>query len=100
MAVRSGTILANQDIVALTASGVAASTIVTLIHRHPCRFDASPAELLRMKDSGVDQEVVQAVSANADQCETGPQSISNVAQVADVGAVKAPTTGRASGAVN
>ena len=98
--IRSGMILANQDIVALTGSGVAAKTIVTLIDRHPCRFDASPAEMLRMTNSGVDQEVVQAVAANADHCETGPQPVSSVTQVSDVGEVPAPTAVRASAALN
>lgn len=81
--VKSGTVLANRDIVALAERKVSPKTIMRLIERHPCRFNASPVELMRMKDGGVDAEVLDAVVANVGDCEPGPIPSSSVAQSAD-----------------
>jgi hypothetical protein len=57
--------LTNSDVVKMTKSGLAESTILTVIRASQSNFDASPDALISLKSAGVSQDVISAVVAAA-----------------------------------
>jgi len=53
--------LVNADIVKMVKAGLAADTIVLAIQNKPSSFDTSPEELIRLKEQGVSQAVLNAM---------------------------------------
>ena len=57
--------LTNSDIIKMTKSGLAESTILAVMQAGPANFDVSPDALIAMKNAGVTQNVINAVVAAA-----------------------------------
>lgn len=53
--------LVNADIVKMVKAGLAENTIVLAIQNKPSSFDTSPEELIRLKEQGVSQGVLNAM---------------------------------------
>jgi len=53
--------LVNADIVKMVKAGLAEDTIVLAIQNKPSSFDTSPEELIRLKEQGVSQAVLNAM---------------------------------------
>jgi len=53
--------LVNADIVKMVKAGLAENTIVLAIQNKPSSFDTSPEELIRLKEQGVSQVVLNAM---------------------------------------
>ena len=53
--------LVNSDIVKLVKAGLAADTIVLTIQNKPSSFDTNPDELIRLKEQGVSQGILNAM---------------------------------------
>ena len=53
--------LVNADIVKMVKAGLAENTIVLAIQNKPSAFDTSPEELIRLKEQGVSQAVLNAM---------------------------------------
>ena len=53
--------LVNADIVKMVKAGLAENTIVLAIQNKPSSFDTNPEELIRMKEQGVSQVVLNAM---------------------------------------
>jgi len=53
--------LVNADIVKMVKAGLAENTIVLAIQNKPSAFDTSPEELIRLKEQGVSQGVLDAM---------------------------------------
>jgi hypothetical protein len=54
-------VLANDDVVAMTKAGFAASTILGAITANDSHFDVSPRALMALKNEGVPQAVIEAM---------------------------------------
>jgi hypothetical protein len=57
--------LTNNDVIKMTKSGLAESSILAVIQANPSDFDASPNALMAMKNAGVTQDVIKTVMAAA-----------------------------------
>ena len=53
--------LVNADIVKMVKAGLAENTIVLAIQNKPSSFDTNPEELIRLKEQGVSQAVLNAM---------------------------------------
>ena len=53
--------LVNADIVKMVKAGLAEDTIVLAIQNKPSSFDTSPEELIRLKEQGVSQGILNAM---------------------------------------
>ena len=62
--------LVNADIVKMVKAGLAENTIVLAIQNKPSAFDTSPEELIRLKEQGVSQVVLNAISYNIAQVDS------------------------------
>src|SRR6266849_9282142 len=60
--------LTNQDIVRMTKASFGDSTIVKMIETHGSSFDLSVDALLRLKELGVSQAVIQAIISAEPVC--------------------------------
>ncbi len=58
---QSSKALTNSDVIKMTKSGLAESTILAVIQASPSNFDVSPDALIAMKNAGVSQSLIAAV---------------------------------------
>lgn len=68
----SSTVLDNESVMSLAHTNLSTRTLVKVIERSPCRFDTSPRALIRIKQSGVPDDVIYAMLNNLDQCFSDP----------------------------
>lgn len=71
-AARSSAPLTNQDIIAMARSKFDDATIVKTIQAFDANFDLSVPELMKLKDAGVTQTVIQAMLAKTAGGSKGP----------------------------
>ncbi len=69
---RSSVALTNQDIVLMAKAKFDDATIVQMIQSHDANFDLSVAALVKLKDAGVSQPVIQAMLATTSNREDRP----------------------------
>jgi hypothetical protein len=62
--------LTNQDVVRMTKAEFGDATIVKTIESHGCAFDLSVDALLRLKEQGVSQPVIQAMLSTSKKAPT------------------------------
>lgn len=54
-------VLKNEDIVSLAKAGLSDATIISLIQKTPNEFDLTPAGLVKLKESGVSNAVIESM---------------------------------------
>ena len=64
--------LKNEDIVQLSKAGLSPESIIAKIKRSECKFDTEPSDLVKLKEQGVSNVIIQAMI----ECEA-PKSHSN-----------------------
>lgn len=69
--------LTNQDVVQMVKAGFDNQTIIKAIQANPTKFDVSPQGLLALKNSGVNQAVIQAMLSRTTTEESGARTASN-----------------------
>jgi hypothetical protein len=53
--------MTNADVVSMVKAGLAETTIILAVQHSPTNFDTSPQELIRLKNAGVGQKVLDAM---------------------------------------
>jgi len=85
--------LSNQDIVRMTKASFDDATIVKTIDSHSTAFDLSVDGLLKLKEAGVSQPVIQAMlSAGGEKKPSGPSGWTVVGATGTTGPVSVKTT--------
>ncbi|HTY00601.1 MAG TPA: hypothetical protein VMG09_11285 [Bacteroidota bacterium] len=67
-------VMTNQDVVAMTKSGVKESVILNLVRRSQPAFQLNPDNIIALSDSGVTENVINAMIKSQDQAPEKAQS--------------------------
>ena len=56
--------ITNSDVISMTKAGIGEHTIILAIQRGPAKFDTSPQALIRLKEAGVSDQVLNEMLAS------------------------------------